>query len=56
VIGVFPDNSHPAILYPIAITADSTNPEAGAFLEFLLSPAARPAFEGQGFTVIDPVS
>jgi molybdate transport system substrate-binding protein len=54
VLGTFPGDTHPAILYPIALTTDSSNPEAEALLEFLLSPAARPIFESQGFTVIGP--
>jgi molybdate transport system substrate-binding protein len=56
VLAAFPDDTHPAIHYPIALTAASTNPEASAFLEFLLSPAALPAFEAQGFTIIVSVS
>ena len=56
VIGAFPDDSHPPILYPVAITTTSTNPDAKAFLDFLLSDAARPAFEKQGFTLVDPGS
>ena len=35
VIDVFPENSHPKILYPIALTA-SAKPEARPFLDFLL--------------------
>ena len=48
VIGAFPDDSHPPIRYPVAITAASTNPDARAFFDFLLSDAARPAFEAAG--------
>jgi molybdate transport system substrate-binding protein len=50
VVGVFPAESHPQILYPVALLA-SARPEARKFLEFLLSPEAAPAFEAQGFTV-----
>jgi len=56
VIGAFPGDSHPPILYPVAITTASTNPAAGAFLDFLLSDAARPAFEKQGFRLVAPGS
>ena len=52
VAGVFPENTHPPIIYPIALTAASQNPDAAKFLAFLESPAARPAFEKQGFTVL----
>jgi molybdate transport system substrate-binding protein len=54
VVAVFPDDSHPPILYPVAMTTASTNPYARAFFDYLLSAAARPAFERQGFTVVDP--
>jgi molybdate transport system substrate-binding protein len=54
IVGSFPDDTHPPIIYPIALTKDSTNPDAQAFLNYLRSPAARPAFERQGFTVLGP--
>ena len=54
IVGVFPENSHPPIIYPIALTKDSTNPDAQAFLDYIRSPAARPAFERQGFTILMP--
>ncbi len=52
VIGVFPANSHPPIVYPIALLAGSENAEAAGFLAWLRSDAARPLFEKQGFTVL----
>ena len=51
VVGFFPEDSHPPITYPIAAVAASTAPTA-AYLEYLRSPAARPFFEKQGFTVL----
>src|SRR5215468_8826435 len=54
IVGTFPADSHPPIIYPVALTKDSANPDASAFLNFLKSPAARPAFEKQGFTVLGP--
>jgi molybdate transport system substrate-binding protein len=56
VIGAFPADSHPPILYPVAMTASSTNPDAKAFFQFLVSDAAAPAFRKQGFTVVSPGS
>jgi molybdate transport system substrate-binding protein len=50
VVGTFPAESHPEILYPVALLADA-KPDAHGFLEFLLSPEAAPAFETQGFSV-----
>jgi molybdate transport system substrate-binding protein len=52
VVGVFPADTHPPILYPLAITAESKNPSAPGLLEFLGSPVARPIFEKHGFTVL----
>jgi molybdate transport system substrate-binding protein len=52
IVGTFPTATHPPIIYPIAITAASTNEAAARYVAFLRSPAARPAFEKQGFTVL----
>ena len=53
IVGTFPEQTHPPILYPVAITQDSRHPDAPAFLAFLRSSTARAAFERQGFTVVD---
>lgn len=55
-IAAFPADSHPPIVYPIAITAASTNPDAEAFFDFMRSDKAKPAYEKQGFTVVAPAS
>ncbi|HMH52413.1 MAG TPA: molybdate ABC transporter substrate-binding protein [Candidatus Acidoferrum sp.] len=52
VVGFFPEDSHPPITYPVAAVAASTAPTTAAYLEFLRSPAAKPYFEKQGFTVL----
>lgn len=52
VVAVFPEDTHPPIVYPAALTADSRNPNAGRLLEFLGSPAAKAIFEKYGFTVL----
>ncbi|WP_298500848.1 molybdate ABC transporter substrate-binding protein [uncultured Maritimibacter sp.] len=52
VIGTFPVQSHPPIVYPAAALASSDNPVTDEFLSFLTGPGARAAFEAQGFTVI----
>jgi molybdate transport system substrate-binding protein len=52
-VGVFPEDSHPPIRYPIARTAIGKSPVAAAFLAFLESPAARRWFEAQGFRVLE---
>jgi molybdate transport system substrate-binding protein len=53
VIGTFPPETHPPITYPVAITAGSTNPDAASYLAYLRSAAARPAFEKQGFAMVE---
>jgi molybdate transport system substrate-binding protein len=54
VIGTFPADSHPPIVYPVALLASSTNPDAKAFLDYIESDAARPAFTKQGFIIVKP--
>ncbi len=52
ILGTFPENTHPPIIYPIAVVASSTNPGAPGYIAYLKSPPARPIFEKQGFTVL----
>lgn len=50
----FPADTYPPIIYPIAILAGDRNPGAAKFLAYLESPAAKPVFLQQGFTVLKP--
>ena len=52
IVATFPEDSHPPIIYPAALTRDSRNSDAKAFLDFLRSAKARTSFEKQGFTVL----
>ena len=52
IIGTFSEDTHPPIIYPIALTASGNNPDAAAFLEYIKSAKAKPLFEAQGFTVL----
>jgi molybdate transport system substrate-binding protein len=52
ILGAFPENTHPPIIYPIAVVASSANTAAPNYIAFLRSPAARSIFERQGFTVL----
>jgi len=52
IVGTFPENSHPPVVYPIALTASSANPDAAAFLAYVESAKAKPLFRKQGFTVL----
>jgi molybdate transport system substrate-binding protein len=56
VTGTFPEDSHPAIVYPIALTAESKNPDAAEFLRYVQSAKAKGLFEAQGFTFLAPPS
>jgi molybdate transport system substrate-binding protein len=53
ILGVFPENTHPPIIYPAAATAASKT-DALAFLSFLKTPAADRVFEEKGFRVLVP--
>ena len=52
IIGTFPADSHPPIIYPAALARNTKSPDARAFLDLLKSTRARPAFEKQGFDVL----
>ncbi len=54
VVATLPEESHPPIVYPVALIAGSGNPDAGAYLDFLLGERARGIFEAAGFTVLPP--
>jgi molybdate transport system substrate-binding protein len=54
IVGTFPADSHPPIVYPAAQIASSKNPDAASFLKYLTSNAARQDFEAAGFAVIAP--
>ena len=56
IIGTFPADSHPAIVYPIAATTVAKT-GAGSYLAFLRSETAKAIFEKYGFTfLIKPTS
>ncbi|HXP03300.1 MAG TPA: molybdate ABC transporter substrate-binding protein [Stellaceae bacterium] len=52
IVATFPADTHPPIIYPIALLAGSTNLDAAAYLEYLEGAKARPLFERQGFTIL----
>jgi molybdate transport system substrate-binding protein len=49
IVDLFPDDSHPPILYPAAVIVSPKSPEARAFLTYLQSPPARAVFARYGF-------
>ena len=55
-VGAFPAESHPAIVYPVALTVNA-KPGAAQYLAFLRTQAAKTVFEKYGFTfLIRPTS
>ena len=50
VAGVFPADTHPPIVYPVA-ALKGARPGAAPFLEFLSRPQSRAIFEKHGFAV-----
>lgn len=52
VVGVFPESSHPPIVYPGAVTAGSRNSGAASFLGFLQGARASAIFKRYGFGVL----
>jgi molybdate transport system substrate-binding protein len=51
IVGTFPADSHPAIIYPVAATANA-KAEATDYLAFLRSSAAKAIFEKYGFSFL----
>ena len=51
IVATLPEASHPPIVYPLAILANSTNATVSSYLQNLLSPKATSFFQKRGFTV-----
>jgi len=49
VVGIFPDDTHPEIVYPIAVLVQSHNPDAVQFLGYLKSATATAIFREFGY-------
>jgi molybdate transport system substrate-binding protein len=57
IVGIFPESSHPPVVYLVAATAASGNPAVSRYLDFLRTGAAKAIFEKYGFSfLIKPVS
>ena len=57
IIGIFPEDSHAPVTYPVAATAETTNPVVTRYLNFLRSSSAKAIFERYGFSyLIKPTS
>jgi molybdate transport system substrate-binding protein len=53
VIGTFPEDFHPPIIYPVAATK-TAKPGVGQYLDFLHTVIAKTKFEAYGFSVLVP--
>ena len=53
VVGTFPEDSHPPITYPFALTKHGDTPQGRALLAFLTGPEAAPVYRRLGFVVRD---
>ena len=51
IVGVFPEDSHRPIIYPVAMTKNAKS-EAAKYLAFLTTPEAKVVFERYGFRVL----
>jgi molybdate transport system substrate-binding protein len=51
VIGTFPEDSYPPIVYPVAATK-TAKPDVVQYLDFLSTGIARTKFEAYGFSVL----
>ena len=51
VVGTFPEDTHPPVSYPFAVTARGDRPEVRALLAFLTGPEAAPVYKRLGFSV-----
>ena len=51
IVGMFPADSHPPIIYPVAATT-TAKPEADSYLAFLRTGAAKAIFEKYGFSFL----
>ena len=52
IVATFPENSHPPIVYPIALTTNAANANAAKLTAFLRSDAGRKLFESKGFGIV----
>jgi molybdate transport system substrate-binding protein len=56
IVAVFPADSHPPIIYPVALTGNA-RPDAAQYLAFLRTQVAKDIFEHYGFTfLVKPAS
>lgn len=53
ILDAFPEDTHPPIIYPVAVVARAQGSAGQEFVAFLKSPEVKTIFEAQGFKVLD---
>ena len=53
IVDRFPEGSHPAIVYPVAVTRDVRSAVTRSYLDFLQGPEASAIFERNGFAPLN---
>jgi len=53
IVATFPQDSHPPIVCPFALTLAAKGDAAARFLSFLQGPAARASFTARGFSIVE---
>ena len=51
-VATFPENTHPPIVYPLALLATSTHGGAAGYAAYLSGPAATAVLQRHGFAVL----
>lgn len=51
IVGMFPENSHPPIIYPLSIIKQFETPAVRKFFDYLQTPVATKFFQNYGFEV-----
>jgi molybdate transport system substrate-binding protein len=55
IMDIFPEDSHPPIIYPVGLTAASKSQDAADFEKCMQGTKAKELFEKEGFTFLAPV-
>ncbi len=52
IVALFPEDTHPPIVYPMAVTSTAPHADAAGFAAYLRGTAARAIFEKYGFGIV----
>ena len=51
-VGTFPEDTHPPVVYPVAMLKEGGSSASAGYLDFLKSAEAGALFEAEGFKVL----